>query len=93
MQVLELKDMAAGVLARSYRREDWVQFLDLCIARKREEINRLDGIDPFGAALIEAEIERLRTIRGLITGAIPYRDFAPEDNGDADGVDDDNAQT
>ena len=72
MQVLELKDLSAGVLARSYRREDWVQFLDICIARKHEDIDRLDGIDPFGAALITAEIERLRTIRGLLDGTIVY---------------------
>jgi hypothetical protein len=79
MQVLELKDPAAGVLARSYRREDWVQFLDICITRKHEEIDRLSGLDAIGAALIAAEIERLRTIRGLLTGAIPCRPVHNED--------------
>jgi hypothetical protein len=84
MQVLELKDPAAGVLARSYRREDWVQFLNICIARKHEEIERLDGIDPFGAALITAEIERLRTIRGLLDGTIVYDTGALADDDEAE---------
>jgi hypothetical protein len=84
VQVLELKDPAAGVLARSYRREDWVQFLNICIARKHEEIDRLDGIDPFGAALITAEIERLRTIRGLLDGTIVSNTGARADDDEAE---------
>jgi hypothetical protein len=71
------------VLARTYRRDDCASFLDQCIAKKAAEISDLDGVDPFGAALITAEITRLRTIRGLIDGTIPLA-YAEED---ADGQD------
>jgi len=72
MVVLELRDPVAGVLARTYRREDCTKFLHECIGRKRQEIVDLDGIDPFTIAVMTADIERLRTICGLIDGTIAY---------------------
>jgi hypothetical protein len=81
MVSLELRSIGAGVLARTYRRDDCTRFLDECIAKKVAEIDELGGVDPFTIAVLGAEITRLRTIRGLIDGTIPFV-------GTEDGTDD-----
>jgi hypothetical protein len=83
MVVLELRNPVTGVLARTYRREDCTKFLQECIARKQREIADLDGIDPFSTAVIAAEIERLRTICGLIDGTIAYVNWNDVDEDEA----------
>jgi hypothetical protein len=83
MLVLELRDAGAGVLARSYKREDWTQFLRTCIARKHGEMHDLNGIDPFAIAVLAAEIERLKTICGLLDGTIAYVNVEDEDEAEA----------
>jgi hypothetical protein len=85
MVVLELRDVVAGVLARTSRREDCTRFLGDCIARKYGEIAALDGIDPFTTAVIHAEIQRLRTLRGLLDGTIVY-DTSESENADEAAV-------
>jgi hypothetical protein len=72
MVALELRDPVAGVLARSFRREDCQHFLRCCIARKQHEAAELRGIDPFALAAIEAETERLRSLLRLLDRRIPY---------------------
>jgi hypothetical protein len=60
--------------------------LDECIARKYGEIAALDGIDPFTAAVIGAEIARLKTICGLLDGTIVYDTSASENEDEASAV-------
>jgi hypothetical protein len=86
MVVLELRDPIAGTLARTARREDCTKFLSECIARKYGEIAALDGIDTFTAAVIGAEIARLKTICGLLDGTIFYDTSASEDDDEASAV-------
>ena len=71
MVSLELRDPVAGVLARSFRREDCQQFLQSCIAQKQREVAELHGVDRFGSAAIEAETARLRTLLQLLNGDTP----------------------
>jgi hypothetical protein len=86
MTTLELRDPVAGVLARSARREDCIKFLHECITRKYADIADLDGIDPFTAAVMSAEIERLRTICGLLDGTIAYVNVDDEEEDEATPV-------
>jgi hypothetical protein len=86
MVVLELRDPIAGTLARTSRREDCTKFLSECIERKFQEIAALDGIDAFTSAVCYAEIERLRTLRGLLDGTIAYDTDALEDEDEASAV-------
>lgn len=72
MVALELRDPAAGVLARSFRREDCRHFLLQCIAQKKREAAELRGIDLFGAAAIKAETARLCTLLRLLDGGAPH---------------------
>jgi hypothetical protein len=66
MVVLELRDAAAGVVARSYRREEGLAFLQWCIAAAQAKVDELDGVDPTAEALLEAEVTRLRTIAQIL---------------------------
>ena len=79
MVALELRDAAAGLLVRSYRTEDWQDFLRRCIARAASAAAELDGVDPMGMALLNAETERLRTVLRLLeAGPLAHSATMPE---------------
>ncbi len=65
MIVLELRDPAAGVLARSYHSDDCVHFLRRCLSQKRKEAAALRRLDPFAAAVLGAEVARLQQLLDL----------------------------
>jgi hypothetical protein len=68
MVVLELRDPAAGVLARSYHPNDCAHFLRRCLSQKRKEAASLRQVDPFAAAVVGAEVARLQQLLDLLCG-------------------------
>jgi hypothetical protein len=83
MVAVELRDAAAGLLVRSYRQEDWQEFLHRCIAHAAREAAVLGDVDPVGMALRNAETERLKTVLRLLEAGT----LTPADD-DGDGDDD-----
>jgi hypothetical protein len=66
MLCLELRDITAGVLVRSFRGEDCQQFLEGWLAYKQQEADEIRLMDPGAVGFFEAEVQRLQTILRLL---------------------------
>jgi hypothetical protein len=66
MLCLELRDVTAGVLARSFREVDCQQFLEGWLAYKQQEAAEIRVIDPGAVGFFEAEVKRLQAILRLV---------------------------
>ena len=69
MIVIELRDPAAGVIARSYESTDFALSLRNCIKRKQREANELRPFDRTSAAFLELEVRRLNAALHLAVPA------------------------
>jgi len=76
MLCLELRDVSAGVLVRSFRGVDCQQFLRDWLQYKQQEAAEVRMIDPGAVGFFDAEVERLRTILHLIETRTTAEDIA-----------------
>jgi len=76
MLCLELRDISAGVLARSFRNADCQQFLEGLLAYKQREAAEVRAIDPGAVGFCDAEVERLQTILRLVQARTTAKDIA-----------------
>ena len=66
MTFLELRDIGAGVVARSNKLVDCIEFLNTCIRRKQQDVADLEELDPSSAAMLTAELHRLQALLSIL---------------------------